>query len=169
MMARKVFHSFHYDRDSWRVQQVKNMGVLEGQPLLSSNAWEDVKRGGDSAIQEWIDDQMSGKSCVVVLIGSQTAGRKWVKYEIKKGWNDGKGVVGVYIHKLEDSSGNQDSKGRNPFDDFSLGSTKLSSIVRAHDSSYSTGKYVYDDIKQNLASWVEDAIAIRGRNSGSIS
>lgn len=168
-MARKVFHSFHYDHDSWRVQQVKNMGVLEGQPLLSSNDWEQVKKGGDSAIQKWIDEQMSGKSCVAVLIGSQTAGRKWVKYEIKKGWNDGKGVVGVYIHNLEDSSGNQDSKGRNPFDDFYLGSTRFSSVVNAHDSSYSTGKYVYDDIKLNLASWVDDAIAIRGRNSGTIS
>ena len=28
-----VFYSFHYDRDSWRVQQVMNMGKIEGQPL----------------------------------------------------------------------------------------------------------------------------------------
>lgn len=25
-----VFYSFHYDRDHWRVQQIMNMGALEG-------------------------------------------------------------------------------------------------------------------------------------------
>jgi hypothetical protein len=75
-MARKVFHSFHYDRDAWRVSMVKNMGVVEGQPLLSSYQWEEVKKKGDAGIQAWIDDQMKGQSCVVVLIGAQTAGRK---------------------------------------------------------------------------------------------
>ena len=82
-MARRVFYSFHYDLDNWRVQQVKNMGAVEGQPLLSANEWEDVEAGGAKAIQKWIDEQMAGKSCNVVLIGSETAGRRWVEYEIK--------------------------------------------------------------------------------------
>ena len=119
-MARKVFDSFHYARDSWRVQQVKNMGVLEGQPLLSSNDWEAVKRRGDAAIEAWIDEQMKGKSCVVILIGNQTAGRKWVKYELTKGWGDRKGLVGVYIHNLKNEAGSQDAKGSNPFSRFTL-------------------------------------------------
>ncbi len=53
-MARKVFHSFHFKRDSHRVALVRNMGIVEGQPVLSSNQWEDVKRGGDAAIKAWI-------------------------------------------------------------------------------------------------------------------
>src|SRR5437870_147204 len=123
-MARRVFHSFYYQRDSRRVQQIKQMGVLEGQPLLSSNRWEEVKRRGDPAIRNWIAEQMSGKSCVVVLIGSRTAGRKWVKYEIKKGWNNEKGLVGVYIHNLNDPVTGRDTKGRNPFEDFTVGTAK---------------------------------------------
>jgi MTH538 TIR-like domain (DUF1863) len=160
-MTRRVFHSFYYQRDSWRVQQVKQMGVLEGQPLLSSNQWEQIKRGGESAIKRWINEQMSGKSCVVVLIGSQTAGRRWVKYEIEKGWNDRKGVVGVYIHNLEDANGKKDTKGRNPFDDFTVGAakTKLSTIVKAYDPPSANA---YSSIKSNLADWVEEAIKIRG-------
>jgi Thoeris protein ThsB, TIR-like domain len=136
------------------------MGVIEGQLLLSSNQWEQIERSGESAIKRWINEQMSGKSCVVVLIGSQTAGRKWVKYEIEKGWNDGKGVVGVYIHNLEDASGNKDTKGRNPFDDFTVGAAKkkLSTIVRAYDP---TSANTYRSIKNNLADWVEEAIKIR--------
>ena len=27
---------------------------------------------------------MYGRSCTIVLIGSETAGRKWIKYEIEK-------------------------------------------------------------------------------------
>ncbi len=53
-----VFYSFHYDRDSWRVQQVMNMGVIDGSPLLNHQEWETVKRGGGQAIKNWIDRQM---------------------------------------------------------------------------------------------------------------
>ena len=55
-MARKVFFSFHYQLDAWRVSQIRNMGLLEGQPLLSSNHWEDVAAGGEAAIQKWWAD-----------------------------------------------------------------------------------------------------------------
>lgn len=137
------------------------MGAIEGQPVLSSNEWEKIERGGDASVRRWINEQMKGKSCNVVLIGSRTAGRKWVKYEIEKAWNDGKGVAGVYIHGLKNLAGEQASKGRNPFEDFKVDGKKLSSIVKAYDPPYSSSKYVYDHIKNNLADWVEEAIAIR--------
>lgn len=161
-----MFHSFHYKRDVDRVAQVRNMGVVEGQRILSSNEWEAVKRLGDSAIKRWIDDQMIGKSCIVVLIGSQTAGRKWVNYEIKNGWNRDRGVVGVYIHNLKDLSGNQSYKGVNPFAGFSLNGRSLSSIVQAYDPPYTISTNVYDHIKKNLERWVEEAIRIRSNYKG---
>jgi Thoeris protein ThsB, TIR-like domain len=162
-VARKVFDSFHYDRDSWRVQQVKNMGVVEGQPLLSSNDWEAVKKQGDAAIKAWIEEQMKGKSCVVVLIGYETAGRKWVNYELTKGWGDGKGLVGVHIHNLKDESSRQDPKGANPFSGFTLcdGAKRLADVAKTYDPPYSDSNSVYGHIKANLASWVEEAITIR--------
>jgi hypothetical protein len=163
MMARRVFHSFHYQRDAYRVQQVRNMGVIEGQQLLSSNDWEAVKRRGDSAIRRWIDEQMKGRSCVVVLIGSRTSGRRWVKYEIRNGWNRGKGLVGVYIHNLKDQWGNQSSKGTNPFNGFNVNGRSLSSIVNAYDPPRSTSTSVYAYIKDNLEGWVDKAIQIRAR------
>ena len=78
-MPRKVFFSFHFNNDAWRASQVRSMGALEGDEPVSDNKWEEVKRGGDRGIQNWINSQMSGKSCVVVLIGSQTASRQWVR------------------------------------------------------------------------------------------
>lgn len=46
-MARKVFYSFHYDNDCWRTQQVRNIGMIEGNKPLTANDWEEVKKGGD--------------------------------------------------------------------------------------------------------------------------
>lgn len=163
-MARKVFYSFHYKPDNWRVSQVKNIGTVEGSPLLSSNTWEDVKKGGDQAIRNYIDGELKGRSCTVVLIGAQTAGRRWVKYEIEKSWNDGKGLLGVYVHNLKDSTGNQSTKGKNPFDNFNLkDGTSLSTIVKTYDPPYLSSTNVYDYIKNNLSSWVEEAITIRAK------
>ena len=109
-MARRVFYSFYFKQDSQRVSQVKNMGVVEGQPILSSNEWEEVKKGRDKAIEDWIAAGMKGKPSLVVLIGSATAGRRWVDHEITKAWNDSKGVVGVYSHNLKNLAGLQSSK-----------------------------------------------------------
>ena len=75
-MARKVFYSFHYVPDNWRAAQIRQAGVLEGNQPVSDNDWEEVTDGGNAAIQKWIDSQFIGKSCAVVLIGSNTAGEK---------------------------------------------------------------------------------------------
>ena len=71
-MARKVFYSFHYVPDNWRVSQVRNIGAIEDNKPAKDNDWETITKGGDKAIEKWIDNQMSGRSCVVVLIGSGT-------------------------------------------------------------------------------------------------
>jgi hypothetical protein len=77
-MAKKVFYSFYYKEDSSRIQQVINMGVVEGQAMLSGQKWEEVKKKGDAAVEKWIDEQMKGKNCLVVLVGTKTSTRPWV-------------------------------------------------------------------------------------------
>mgnify|MGYP000723804158 CR=1 FL=1 len=162
-MVRNAFYSFHYANDNWRASQVRNIGAVEGNKPATDNDWETVKRGGDKAIQNWIDNQMRGRSCVVVLVGAETAGRKWIKYEIMEAWNSGKGVVGICIHKLKDNAGNTSVKGRNPFDDVAVGSNKMSSIIRLINPAHNTSQGVYNHISSNLASWIEKAIEIRSK------
>ena len=166
-MARKVFFSFHYKPDNWRASQVRQMGVIEGDAPVSDNEWEKVTKGGDAAIEKWIAGEMSGKSCAVILIGSGTAGRKWINHEIAKAWNDKKGVVGIHIHNLQNSNQEQSTKGGNPFDHVTLGGTdgkKLSSVVKSYDPPYTNSTQVYAYIKENLSDWVEAAITIRNAN-----
>lgn len=161
-MRRNVFYSFHYAVDGQRAAQVRNMGVVEGNEPARDNEWESVTRGGDAAIQRWIDNQLAGRSCTVVLIGSDTASRKWVRYEIQRSWNLGKGVVGVHIHGLKNLGGQQSPKGANPFQGIDVGGTQwLSTIARTYDSPYSDSKQVYGYISDNLAHWIEEAISIR--------
>jgi len=107
-MKRQVFFSFHYSNDNWRASQVRNMGRVSGESTFSDNEWEEVKLKSDAMIESWIGNQMAKRSCVVVLIGENTAGRKWINYEIKKAIELDKGIVGIYIHNLKDRFGNQD-------------------------------------------------------------
>ncbi len=165
-MARKVFFSFHYQPDCVRASQVRNIGVVEGNPSATDNDWETVARGGDPAIQRWIDNQLSGRTCTIVLIGKDTAGRKWINYEIEKSWNGNKGVLGIYIHNLKNFSGAQTTMGSNPFSGFNLknGTVALSSVVKAYNPPFSDSKDVYKYISDNLESWIEEAIRIRNQN-----
>lgn len=109
-----VFYSFHYERDVKRVQLIRNMGKVDGQPLLNAQDWEAVLAGGESAIIDWIDEQMKYKSAVVVLIGRLTARRPWVQYEIQKAWDERKPLLGIRIHGLS-SMGDVDTNGSDPF------------------------------------------------------
>lgn len=167
-MARKTFYSFHYVPDSQRASQVRNMGVVEGNSPVSDNDWEKITNGGDDAIKKWIDGQLSGKSCAIVLAGTNAAGRKWINYEIRKAWNDSKGVVAIHIHNLKDLSGNQCSKGSNPLASVTVpigGVDKtLSSVAKAYDPPYVDSKQVYTYISNNLAAWADEAVSIRNNN-----
>ena len=163
-MARKVFFSFHYFADGWRASQVRNMHALESNAPVSDNDWETIKKGGDLAIKRWINGQILGRTCAVVLVGASTANRKWINYEIERAWSEGKGVVGIRIHGLKDRQGNTSSAGANPFDYVYHAATnrRLSEYVKLHDpTSFWGSSETYSNIKNNLASWVETAIKQR--------
>ena len=104
-MARSIFASFYYDGDAARVQQVLNMWAIEGDSLVTAQAWETVKYQSEAAIKKWVHEQMLRKSAVVVLVGAQTASRKWVDYEIRKAWDDKRPLVGIRIHGLKGLDG----------------------------------------------------------------
>lgn len=165
-MARKAFYSFHYKPDNWRAATVRNIGAIEGNKPASDNDWEAVARGGDDAIKRWIAGQMQGRTCTVVLVGTNTANRKWINHEIIKSWDDGLGVVGIHIHGLKDSAQQTSTKGGNPFDHITHGPSgkRLSSIVRCYDPAGSTSQERYDWIVKHLSNAVEEAITIRSKN-----
>lgn len=163
---RQIFYSFHYDNDVFRVQQIRHIGALEENAPVSVNDWEKVKQAGDREIESWIEDSMRYRSCVVVLVGEKTYARPWVRYEIKKAWADGKGLLGIYIHNLKCAKtiknnslhNGKSAVGKNPFDTFTIGDKCMSSIVHCYNPD---SNHPYKSIRDNLESWVETAIQIR--------
>ena len=165
-MKRRSFFSFHYKPDAWRAAQVRNMGMVDGNNPVSDNDWETITQGGDAKIKKWIADQLDGRSCTIVLVGSNTAGRKWIEHEIVESWNDGMGVVGIHIHGLKNLDGKTATKGSNPFANISYGDSgkKLSSIVKCYTPSGKDSKERYAWIKKHLANAVGESIKIRNDN-----
>ncbi len=163
---RRCFYSFHYKLDAQRASQVRNIGLVEGNRPAPDNDWERIARGGEPAIKQWIKKQMWGRSCTVVLVGTNTAGRKWINYEIVESWNDGMGVVGIRVHGLKNLAGYISKRGDNPFDRVTYGPTKkpLSSIVKCYGPGGQNSKERYNWISLNLENAIAEAIRIRKAN-----
>jgi len=166
MTKRQIFYSFHYKPDNWRVSQVRNIGTIEGNKPASDNDWETIVSSGETEIKKWITEQMKGKSCTIVLVGNQTANRKWINHEIVKSWDAGMGVVGICIHGLQNKDQKISEKGENPFDHITLGTTgkKLSSVAKCYNPAGANSKERYAWISEHLSNAVEEAIKIRNGN-----
>jgi hypothetical protein len=117
-MPRKVFFSFHYERDIWRTNVVRNSGVVEGSAaagFYDASLWEEAKKKGDAEIKKLIDKGLVGTSVTVVLIGAETSQRKFVDYEIEQSIARGNGLLGIYISGIKDSNGKADTQGEAPW------------------------------------------------------
>lgn len=166
-MARKVFFSFHFKRDAWRAGQVRNSNLLSKEDrygFIDGSDWEKLEREGEEAIMRWINDQLKYTSVTVVLIGTETAERDWVDYEIRQSWDRGNALLGVFIHNVEDENKKTDIKGPNPLDNVRFkDGKKLSDIFKTYD-------WVNDEGRENLGEWVEEAFKIReaGQDGGEL-
>jgi len=166
MTKRQVFYSFHYKLDCWRASTVRSIGAIEGNKPVPDNDWEKITGGGDPAIRKWIKEQMKYRSCTVVLVGNQTANRKWINYEIVESWDAGMGVVGIHIYGLKNQDEYVSEQGDNPFDYITHGVSgkKLSEIVKCYNPAGTNSKEKYDWISKYLSDAVEEAIKIRAAN-----
>jgi len=166
-LARKVFYSFDYAADFARVAAVRALVGVEGNASAAEKDWAALTKAGETTIQRWIDGQLANRECTIVLIGANTAGRRWIKYEIEKSWAEKKGLLGIYIHNLPDASGAKAQKGKNPFDGLQVKSTGayLAKIVKAYEPLPTESRAIVNFIGMNLAKWVEEAIRLRSAYS----
>lgn len=162
-MARRVFFSFHYSRDVRRVVQVRNSWVVrpggEAQPFYDKAEFEEVKRRA-GGIEKWIEDQLTGTSVTVVLFGAETYSRPWVRHEIKRSFELGKGLLAIDLHGVKDPVNGADVRGANPL---SLWSIKRDGIDVPFTRLYETYSWVNDGGYANMPSWIEAAAKAAGR------
>jgi len=163
-MARKTFFSFHYKNDVVRANHVRNSNVtkdsIDAAGFVDSADFEKVEKAGEAAVKRWIDKQLSGTSVTVVLIGSQTSNREYVKYELLKSYDKGNGLLGIYIHKCKDFSGNTDTMGSNSFGEIGKDANGNAVYFSVNYTSYD---WIDDDGYNNLGKWIEAAAKKAGR------
>jgi len=156
---RKVFFSFHYERDVRRIQQVRNSWVVRERgvapPFYDAADFEDAKRRA-GGIQKWIDDQLAGCSVTAVIFGRETYGREWVKYEIKRSYERKMGILAIDIHNVKDPLSGVDLPGRNPLEHWKAGERPFTALYRTYD-------WVRDDGYNNIGAWIERAARDAGR------
>ncbi|MDJ1498412.1 TIR domain-containing protein [Cytophagaceae bacterium DM2B3-1] len=162
-MARKVFFSFHFKRDSQRVSQIRNCNAVsnhfEQTPFLDWAEWEKIERTGSTAIKRWIDNNMHGSGVVVLCFGLETHTREWVIYELEKAHKEGRGIVAIDMSGMKDLQGNIDKKGKNPL----LVATDIKGTELFYYAKYKTYHWIDDDGRNNIDDWIEDAAVAAGR------
>ncbi|MGA2068024.1 MAG: TIR domain-containing protein [Thermoguttaceae bacterium] len=116
-MARRVFFCFHYDKDHWRAEQVRNSHVVAGADLggfFSLAEYQEAQAKGVEAVKRMIVRHLANTTVTVVLIGSQTTFRPLVKYGIDESIKRRNGLLGIRIHHLKDQLGRTSAPGRVP-------------------------------------------------------
>lgn len=164
-MARKIFFSFHFERDAQRAGVVRNSWVTksdrEEAGFWDAVEWEEVKKKDEEFVKKWIRDQMKGSSVTVVLIGKETNDRKYVDYEIEQTTSEKKGLLGIYIHNIKDFNKQIDEKGKNPFDYWHQKTND--GQKKYYSEIYKTYDWINDDGYNNFADWIEETAKNVGR------
>jgi hypothetical protein len=171
-VARKVFFSFHYQLDAWRAGQVRNSNIvgtslsslaIPQHEFVDSVEWETVRLKDDNSIRRWIDGQLDYTSVTVVLIGAETASRRWVLYEIEKSYEKGNGLLGLRIHSIKDQKGSTSSCGTNPFEKVRAKGLAATFYNETLAQSVKCYDWVLNDGRNNLGRWIEEAARTVGR------
>lgn len=162
-MARRVFFSFHYARDVRRVVQVRNSWVMrpgdEAQPFYDKAEFETAKQRA-GGIEKWIEQQMAGTSVTAVLFGAQTSNRPWVRHEIKRSYELGKGIIAIDLRGVKDPQQGVDVQGSNPLDAWTV---KRNGVDVPFSRIYRTYSWVGDNGYVNMPTWIEAAAISAGR------
>ena len=147
-MTRPFYIVFDYGNDLPRVQLINALGMVNGSAPAGFDgaaALEVAKSKGGDAVEQLIDEALSGTSVTVVLIGERTAGLDYVDLAIEQSIQRQNGIVGIFIHDLPDDSGATSAKGAVPYQ------SQAAERLEAH------GYDTHDWDEGKFAAWVEDA------------
>ena len=160
-MARHIFYALDYAADRNRVSPVLRSHAIDANAEATEPEWAKLKRSGDFAIQRWIEQQLKGRSCTIVLIGAHTGERPWVQYEIKRSRQLKLALLGIHVHNLLDAQGQPSSEGENPFEHPECGLGSSGALVPVYDPPEIESQRVFRHITDNLAQWADEAVNAR--------
>src|SRR5208282_3909605 len=118
--VRKTFFSFHFAPDNQRAEVVQQSWITkedrQAAGFFDGSAFETKKRTGKDALKQFLTEQMKGTSVTCVLVGTETALRPWVRYELVRSFHRGNALLAVRVHGIRDWNKQYALAGANPFD-----------------------------------------------------
>ncbi len=156
-MVRNTFFSFHYIRDIWRANVVRNCWYgrdREAAGFWDSSLWEKTRDRRESTIKEKILEGLKDTDITIVLIGRFTSDREWVLHEISESIHRKNGLLGIYIHNIKNRNGEIDDQGENPFNKFYVNKGRRRVYFSEFIPTYYWKK---DNGYHNLRYWIEEA------------
>jgi hypothetical protein len=103
---RKAFFSFSF-ADIMRVNVVRNAwkvghpdSLVGGRSFYDSSLWERRQLEDPETVKRLIREGVGYTSAVCVLVGTETALRRWVRYEIARAVIDNRGLLAVHLNGI---------------------------------------------------------------------
>lgn len=92
----------HYGKDDEHVQSLKDrlrgQGYLVRNFSVDSTNHKDGRKPSEEVIKRLLRMRISWSSTLICLIGPETHTRWWVNHEISQAHEQGKKIVGVFLH-----------------------------------------------------------------------
>lgn len=153
-IKRRVFFSFHYQNDIWRVNQIRQSWRYqheqqrEAAGFFDASLWERAKRTSPDSLKSLIRDGIANTSVTCVLAGAETYQRRWVRYEIARSIVKGNGLFTVRISNILDQKSARSIAGDDPLSHMGVYRVPDGRILLA-ERDINTGQWKrYDDYTQ---------------------
>jgi hypothetical protein len=147
-MAKRVYFAFHYqDVIDFRANVVRKHNFAEGVKsagYYDHSMWEEAKSKSSDALKRLINAELEGTTVTVILIGSDTWARRWVRYEIFKSIKRGNHVFGIHINGIKGKDGKTKPIGPNPFNNLAFEINKEGTLIRPTEWKDGAWRYYGD-------------------------
>ncbi len=155
-MARKIYFSFDYERDRYRVCQIKDICMRDEDNIVTGDwdleSWQIAKNVGNDAIFAWVNKELEDTLVTVVLIGHNSYDLDYMDYAISESCKQGNAILGVRIDKMLDLGGSFDLAGKNPLNKFKINETETL------DDIFPVYEWTQDGGEKNFNKWIDEAI-----------
>ena len=91
-------------------------GEREDAGFFDSSVFEAAERESEDALKRFLREGLKYTTVTCVLVGTETALRRWVRYEIFRSFIRGNGLFAVRIHTIAGFDKQPAAIGSNPFD-----------------------------------------------------
>lgn len=154
-MAKRVYFAFHYqDVIDFRANVVRKHNFAEGVEsagYYDYSIWEKAKNTSPVALKRLINRELENTSVTVVLIGSDTWWRRWVRYEVFQSLWRSNSVFGIHINRIKGKDGQIKTLGPDPFNNLALEFNAEGTKVKPTEWKDSAWRYSSDADPWELA------------------